>query len=123
MQYKSDNKIFGDEGERLACDLLISKGYRIVERNFRLGNMGEIDIVARDGGYLVFVEVKTRHSMEYGEPEFALTPMKINQVKKMASAYLAVRGIKETDCRFDVVAILFKKNHTPVINHYENAFS
>jgi putative endonuclease len=123
MPFKSDNKIFGDEGERLACDLLAEKGFDIIERNFRLGKMGEVDIIARDKGYLVFVEVKTRHNMEYGAPEYALTPIKINQVKKMASAYLAVKGIKEMDCRFDVVAILFRKNQTPLINHYENAFS
>ncbi len=116
-------KKFGDEGEDIAVELLISKGYEIIERNYRYGK-GEIDIIAMDPGkkYLVFVEVKSRKNLEYGEPEYAITKNKIRQVKKIAEAYLYENEMSETDCRFDVVAILFRSQIKPIINHYENAF-
>ena len=99
-------KKIGEEGEDIAVELLMSKGYEVIERNYRYGK-GEIDIIALDPEkkYIVFVEVKSRQNLEFGEPEYAITKNKIRQVRKIAEAYLYENDIKETDCRFDVVAI------------------
>ena len=115
------NKSIGELGEDLACEFLTGKGYEIIERNYRYGH-GEIDIIARHNDVLIFTEVKTRKNLEYGMPEFAITKNKQNQIRRIATAYLYEKGISETDCRMDVVAILFKKSGTPYINHIENAF-
>ncbi|MGE5430132.1 MAG: YraN family protein [Syntrophomonadaceae bacterium] len=111
----------GRQGEEMAVGLLKSKGFRIVERNYHFGK-GEIDIVARDGETLVFVEVKYRQNMEYGEPEYSITPVKIKQIRKVARCYLFEKHIDETACRFDVVAILEEIPGSPVINYYKDAF-
>jgi putative endonuclease len=116
-----NKRSFGNAGEDLAEKLLRGKGFEIVDRNYQFGH-GEIDIVAKDKGCLVFVEVKTRTNLEYGEPEYAITRNKIKQMKKMAELYLYDKKIIEADCRFDVVAILLTNEENPIINHYENAF-
>jgi putative endonuclease len=117
-------KNFGKEGEDLAAEMLKEKGYEILERNYRYGK-GEIDIIAKDPDtdFTVFVEVKSRTNLEYGAPEYAITKSKIRQLKKMAELYLYDKNITEIDCRFDVVAILFKYKQKPEINHYINAFN
>lgn len=114
------NKSKGDKGEDIAVDLLVSKGYDIVERNFR-NNRGEIDIVARDRDYLVFVEVKTRQNYNFGEPELAITKNKVKQLRKMAEAYLYENMIRDVDCRFDIIAIVLIQGEKPRINHIINA--
>ncbi len=95
----------GGAGEEIAARFLEGQGYRIIERNFRFRRMGEIDIVAREGEYLVFCEVKMRTNDAYGPPEYAVTPAKQETIRRTASAYLAVRGIRGQCCRFDVVTI------------------
>lgn len=114
-------KSFGNYGEDLACKFLVKKGYRIVERNYRFGH-GEIDIVAKDGDTLVFVEVKTRENLEFGPPELAVTKNKQRQIKKISEGYLYEKEITNTVCRIDVIAILNRKGYKPVINHIINAF-
>ena len=111
------------KGEQLAADFLEEKGFEIVERNYRDGH-GEIDIIALDpkDNYTVFVEVKTRQNLYFGEPEYAITKKKQQQVKKVAELYLYDKEIEQIDCRFDVVAILLEDEDKPVINYYENAF-
>jgi putative endonuclease len=118
------SKKLAKEGEDLAVALLIEKGYQILERNYNYEKKGEIDIVVKDPetGYLVFVEVKSRQNLEYGEPEYAMTKNKILQVKKMAEIYLFDKEISEIDCRFDVVTVLFRSKIPPIIKHYVNAF-
>ena len=117
------NKELGEKGEAIAAKLLTEKGYEILERNYRYSH-GEIDIVAKDhsDGYTVFVEVKARQNLEYGEPEYAITKNKQKQIKKMAKLYLFDKEILEMECRFDVVTVLLQGKGTPVINHYENTF-
>jgi putative endonuclease len=110
----------GRIGEDLARKYLESAGFEIVELNYRFGH-GEIDIVARDGEYLVFCEVKARRTNEYGPPEYALTPRKQQQIRKIASGYLYEHNIRDQACRFDVVAIRFREGE-PEINHLRNAF-
>jgi len=115
------NQNIGKIGEDLAAKLLSEKGYQIIERNYRFSH-GEIDIVAKQNNTLVFVEVKTRNNLEYGEPEYSLTKNKQKQVRKMAELYLYDKNITDTDCRIDVIAILLNKKGKPNINHIENAF-
>lgn len=114
-------KDFGDKGEDIAAEFLSAKGFSIIERNFRYGH-GEIDIVAKEGETLVFVEVKTRTNLEFGDPIISITKGKQKQIKKIAEAYLFDKEIKDTDCRIDVIGILLLKGEKPDINHIENAF-
>ncbi len=118
---EKNKKDFGKEGEEIAAKYLEEKGFEIIKRNYQYGH-GEIDIIAKDGEVLVFVEVKTRKTLEYGEPEYAITKKKILQIKKMAELYLYDKEIEEADCRFDVIAIILGSEGNPQITHYENAF-
>ena len=113
----------GDKGEELAVELLESKNYTIVKKNYRYGK-GEIDIIAKDPNEegLVFIEVKSRKNLEYGSPEEAITRNKIKQLKRIAELYLYENEIKEILCRFDVIAILMLPGQKPQIEHYVNAF-
>jgi putative endonuclease len=111
----------GNKGENYACDLLVESGFTIIERNYHFGH-GEIDIVAMDGDTLVFVEVKTRKNLEFGDPIEGVTKSKQKQIRKIAEGYLMEKKILDIDCRFDVVGILLQGNEAPKINHIENAF-
>lgn len=117
----AENKKAGDFGEDIAAEYLVQNGYEIIERNYRFGH-GEIDIIAKKNNVLVFIEVKTRTSLEFGEPEYAVTKTKQNQVRKIAAAYLYEKEIKDQDCRLDVIAILFRTKSKYSLNHIENAF-
>jgi len=117
---KASTKSTGNWGEQLATKTLEQQGFDIVEMNYRFGR-GEIDIIARDGDVLVFCEVKTRKNDEYGEPEYAITPRKQQQIKRIAEGYLYEHEIKEQECRFDVVAIRMH-GATPEIRYWKNAF-
>jgi len=117
---KDDRKRTGSRGESAAESMLRAKGYRIVARNYRAAG-GEMDLIVQDRKTLVFVEVKTGRSEEFGPPEIWVTPAKRKQLAKVARAYLSAQPIEDVDIRFDVVAIeLGGKN--PVIRHVENAF-
>ena len=119
-----EGKDLGKKGEDLAVDFLIKKDYTIIERNYNFEKMGEIDIIAKDHEkeVLVFVEVKTRFNLNYGEPEYGVTESKIKQIKKIAEIYLYEKEIEEIECRFDVIAILFQGRQDPEIKHYIDAF-
>jgi putative endonuclease len=110
----------GNEGEALALEHLQRKGFKLVMRNYRYGR-GEIDIIMMDKECLVFVEVKARKSTEYGEPEEAVTKSKRGQLRYVAKGYLFEMKIEDVQCRFDVIAIVYKEGE-PVIRHIENAF-
>lgn len=116
-----DSDKLGKFGEDLACKLVRDKGFEIIERNYCY-KKGEIDIIAKDKEYLVFIEVKTRRNLEYGDPEYGVTKNKMKQIQKIAAAYLYEKEINDVDIRFDVIAILAEGNNNPVINHIENAF-
>ncbi len=94
----------GTRGEDAAEHALRKAGYRIVERNFRC-KAGELDVVARDGETLVFVEVRSRRDARFGGGIAAIPPAKLRQVARVAAVYLAMRRPQFTTCRFDVVAI------------------
>lgn len=92
-----------------------------MERNFRCKG-GEVDIVARDGDTIVFVEVKTRRNLNYGVPQLALTPFKQRQISKAALTWLAKKRQHNAPARFDVVAILLESDVTYSIEHIRDAF-
>jgi len=95
----------GSRYEELAADYLKRQGYEILERNYR-DRLGEIDIIAKEGRYLVFVEVKYRRDLENGYPEEAVYGRKQQRIRHTASYYLYRCGHgEETPCRFDVVSI------------------
>ncbi len=109
----------GKEGEQLAETFLLDAGYEILERNYRFGR-GEIDLIAMDGEYCVFVEVKTRTSESFGAPVYAVPVSKQKQIARIAQGYIYEHGLT-CPCRFDVVTIEYASN-TPVIEHLINAF-
>ena len=94
----------GKKGEKIAAFFLKKNGYRISEINFRC-ILGEIDIIARDKGELVFIEVKTRKSIELGYPEQAVGIRKQKKMSQLALWYLQKKNITDTSARFDIVAI------------------
>ncbi|MDD8019598.1 MAG: YraN family protein [Acidobacteriota bacterium] len=112
---------FGRWGEEVAADYLQKKGYQILERQYHFHHT-EIDLIARDGGYLVFVEVKARSSADFGSPEEALTSWKKYHLRRAAEGYLYLNNLNNIDCRFDVVSISFNPGGQPEIEHFENAF-
>lgn len=98
-------------------------GYSILETNFRCRE-GEIDIVAREGGCLVFVEVKTRRSRTFGTPEESITPLKQERLVQLAEAYLQEREGLPEDWRIDVVTIeMGNPRSPPDIHLIKNAVS
>ncbi|GFE57796.1 YraN family protein [Geobacter sp. AOG1] len=117
----SDNKSVGERGEGIAVAYLRGQRFAILERNFRCKG-GEVDIVARDGGTIVFVEVKSRRSESYGPPQLSVTPFKQRQISKAALTWLAKNHRHDVNARFDVIAILLLDHQVPVIDHIRNAF-
>ena len=110
----------GDRGENMAARYLRNLGYKIIVRNFRC-NLGEIDIVARDGKTLVFVEVKTR-ALDEPAPEDQVNGFKQHQLTKAAKFYLSRYGIPQPPARFDVVAVVWPEGRDPQIRHTPHAF-
>ena len=111
---------FGEAGEALAARLLSKRGYKILETNHR-NPLGEIDLIARDGDSLVFVEVKTRKSLHFGNPKWAVTPRKQRKLSMVALYYLKTTGQSQSKARFDVVAI-HSAGPRPEIEIVQNAF-
>ena len=111
----------GNYGEHLACEYLKKLGYKILERNFRIRG-GEIDIVAKDGDYLVFVEVKARYSHEYGLPVDSITSWKVKALIKSAAFY--VQNVKwgGKPYRLDMVSVDFvdRQKDNPNMEVYKN---
>ena len=110
----------GAEGESSAGAELERRGYRIIERNYRIRS-GEIDIVAEDAGTIVFVEVKTKTSGDFGDPVEEVTPQKQRQIVSMGEFYATYLLPPDTPCRFDVVAVDFSVL-PPAITVYQDAF-
>ena len=110
----------GDRGENMAARYLRNHGYKIIARNFRCG-LGEIDIVARDGKTLVFVEVKTR-AYDDPTPEEQVNTVKRHQLTKAAKFYLSRYGVPQPPARFDVVAVVWPTGREPQIRHTPHAF-
>ncbi|MFZ4521760.1 MAG: YraN family protein [Bacteroidales bacterium] len=114
-----DHIQLGKAGEQIAVDCLEGKGYRILERNWRFGRE-EIDIIARDGNFVVIVEVKTRTSNYFAEPETAVTKSKQRILVRAANAYMNYKR-QSGEVRFDIISILITPGAESV-NHIVDAF-
>ncbi len=105
--------------EDFAAEKLQEKGFEILEKNYHFHRSGEIDLIARQGRYLVFVEVKYRKSMTWGDPTEAVTFKKRVSISRAALGYLAMNGHPmDTPVRFDVFAVYGDGS----FKHFENAF-
>ena len=112
----------GARGEERAAQHLESLGYEIVERNYRCRH-GEIDIIAREKGDLVFVEVKTRRNNSFGYPSEAVDSRKRNKLALSGEQYLIDRDLGEIDCRFDVAEVYFIDGRPVSVDILTGAFS
>ena len=110
----------GRRGEDLAHRYLQGLGYAVVARNYKPGIDSEIDIVARKDEAVVFVEVKSRRSMEYGAPERAMDMEKQKHIVRAARTYTTRAGIEWNRVRFDVISVVFTK--PPSVLHQQDAF-
>ena len=111
----------GRSGEDIACRYLLGRKYEIVSRGFRMFR-GEVDIIARDSRTLVFVEVKARADESHGRPEESVTPAKQKQIRRIAQGFLAANPHPGVDCRFDVIAILYRGPDDYRLEHFVDAF-
>ncbi|MFC1845048.1 YraN family protein [Thermodesulfobacteriota bacterium] len=115
----------GAKGEDLAIRYLKKRGYRIIERNYRV-KLGEIDIIAEHGDDLVFIEVKTRSDTSFGSPFESITKQKQKKLSKVALEYIGKKKCHQSPARFDVVGIQFQKGsksfRDATIELLQNAF-
>ena len=112
----------GSYGEERALRYLQEKDYKILEKNFR-NKLGEIDLIARDGPTICFIEVKTRKSLHYGAPYEAVSPFKCRKMVQLALSYLKYRfHTVDILSRFDVISIYQPCQGEPIIEHIVNAF-
>jgi len=115
----AEHNELGKQGEEIATTYLLRQGYIILEVNWRAGR-NEIDIIARDKDFLVIIEVKSRSSSTFSEPEEAVTRDKQQALIRAANAYIFKKNIN-LDTRFDIISIIYNKNETRV-NHLKDAF-
>ena len=113
------SNIYGKRSEIIASDYLKEKGYKILEVNYK-NKIGEIDIIAQDRDYIVFVEVKARLSQKFGHPLDAIYERKHQKIHAVASLYLVQKRKYGKPCRFDAISILGLEN--PEIRHIIDAF-
>ncbi len=115
-------KRIGEEGEEIAAKYLEDKGYKILERNFRC-KIGEIDIIAKGGDILVFIEVKSKTGLGYGSPEDMVDRRKQKKVKRVAEFYMREKEIpsQDLDWRIDILAIEFEGGRIRNIELIKNA--
>lgn len=114
-------KKIGDRGEDLAVSYLEKKGWIILDRNYFF-EKAEVDIVATDTKWIIFVEVKTRSNTFFGNPEEFVTPAKEANIKMAAEAWIYERKMETAIVRFDIISIIDNKNGKPEITHFEDAF-
>jgi putative endonuclease len=114
------HKETGIKGEQIAVNFLINNNYAILFRNWRFGKK-EVDIIAHKGDTLVFIEVKTRRSFDFGFPEEAVNTQKQSFLKLAAEAFMEANP-QYIQLRFDIISILLEANNTKEILHFEDAF-
>ena len=111
----------GQIGEKTAVAFLERHGFHVLQRNFR-NKLGEIDIVAKDGDTICFIEVKTRKTDAFGSPLESVTTAKQRKIIHVALSYLKVQGRDETNVRFDVVSVILGDEEGPQVEIIKNAF-
>lgn len=109
----------GKKGEQLAVDFLLKNDYEIVERNYRF-DKAEVDIIAQKEDILAIIEVKTRSTIDFGNPQDFVKPKQIQRLVKAVDEYVTINNL-EVEIRFDIIAIV-KENNNFNIKHLENAF-
>ncbi|MGC6432368.1 MAG: YraN family protein [Jejuia sp.] len=109
----------GKKGEQLAVDFLLKKDYDIIERNYRF-EKAEVDIIAQKGDVLAIIEVKTRSTADFGDPQDFVKPKQIKNLVKAVDEYVSVNDL-DVEVRFDIIAIV-KEKEGYNIEHLENAF-
>lgn len=114
-------QVVGTLGEQAACNALTDQGYRVIHRNYRVRG-GELDIVCERNGTLVFCEVKTRTSNQFGLPEEAITIAKRRRLRKLALEYLQREGRRARTLRFDVISVFMTGGQVGELRHIVNAF-
>lgn len=123
MESKSkEDKELGKKGEQAAAEFVERIGMEVLERNWK-GKVGEVDIVARDDGAIVFIEVKTRRATDKGQPEEAIGPAKQKKYIQLAGEYLAGLEDPEVEVRFDAISILVIEDDRALLRHHLAAFS
>lgn len=115
----AQHNYLGKEGENIAENYLINNGYAIVDRNWRCPE-GEIDLIVCKNRFVVFVEVKTRSSTYWGNPEEAISSHRIKRMVEAADYYIQDNNL-DCDIRFDIIAIILNENTTKV-DHIADAF-
>ena len=113
--------INGKKGEETARVYLEQKGFRIIEQNYH-SSQGEVDLIAQDKDFLVFIEVKSYSFKSFGKPLYAVTKTKKQAIIHAARTFLMTRNIKDVNCRFDVISIFHKRDGSDHIDHIEDAF-
>lgn len=108
----------GKLGEEIALKYIISKGGKVIEKNYRT-KIGEVDIIAKLNGELVFVEVKSRSNINYGYPSESVNYKKKRKITNVAKYYILDNSLENLSIRFDVIEIYFNEKQ---INHIVNAF-
>jgi len=106
----------GAHGERLAARTLVDAGLILLDRNWRC-DLGEIDLVMREGNTLVVVEVKTRSNLAYGTPHEAITPVKLERLKRLGERFATEHGLDGVEMRVDLVAVLRPRKGPSVVEH------
>lgn len=109
----------GKKGEQLAVSHLIEKGYDILARNF-IYQKAEVDIIAKKEDILAIIEVKTRSSVHFGDPQEFLKPKQIKRIVKAVDAYVNTNSL-DVEVRFDIIAIVLNTKET-TLEHLENAY-
>jgi putative endonuclease len=117
-----ERHVRGAQGEKLACRFLRKKGYKVLHRNFKGKRGGQIDIVCRDRDTLVFVEVKTRGSADYGRPATAVHHDQQRRISLGALTWLRMLDNPEMSFRFDVVEVMTLSDGKPRLELVQNAF-
>lgn len=110
------NQELGARGEELAATYLAGVGYTVLERNWRC-KIGELDIIADDGGQVVGVEVKTRSSLGFGHPAEAVNPVKLRRISRLARRWCVEHRRDARAVRVDVLAIIMAPGREPSIEH------
>ncbi|MCA0430278.1 MAG: YraN family protein [Bacteroidetes bacterium] len=116
----SSSKKLGIIGETIACNYLIENGYEIIERNWRFKKY-EIDIIAKTNDAIIVIEVKTRKSANFGQPEDFVSIAQQKYLTQAINEYVVKNNIN-LDCMFDVISIVINENKQPILNHLKNAF-
>ncbi len=118
---RQNNKVVGRRGEDIACEYLLDKGYRLVQRNWST-QFGELDIICWEGENLVFVEVKTKIGCDFGNPEEMVNKGKLSQVKRLGELY-TIKNNLSCSCRVDVVAVVLDSDMKKTrLSHYSAVY-